>query len=158
MQYCNHQTDRFFDTQLSRVGPSELRNCDYILLQARQLRRVESEIKIFPETTVNPVTTGGSGLFTLVEAMNTFTADQDSGLFEIMLDQSTRPDKQNRFVSLRKHKTIIDDTEIVFILVRDMTDDRKFKETLKKQKRDQIRQALLSVDFGNSIRNLTLLV
>jgi hypothetical protein len=92
MQYCNHQADRFFGTQLSSLGQSELRNCDYILLKSQQLRRVESEIKIFPDTIANPVTSEGNGLLTLVEAINTFTADQDSGLFEIMLDQSTRPD------------------------------------------------------------------
>lgn len=67
--------------QLSNLSRADIRKSDYILLQSKQLRKVEIGKKVDPENG-----TESNNLMTIIEAMGTFSEDQESGLFEIISD------------------------------------------------------------------------
>ena len=98
----------------------------------------------------------------MLEVLMTFEAGKESNMYQVKVNES-RPDfeqpafkseHKKRVINFRKHKTTIDDKEVLIVIVKDCTDSLNFFKTQKNLQQNQWRSSLHTATLNNALSKL----
>jgi len=132
-------------------------------MSIRNLQKIEPEQDIFTTNEDQIGTLRPEDLrqtkFTLHEMLLTFNEGEESSMFKIHggIADSTLANKvkvEQKIVKFRKHSIKVDGDEVLIVLVRDVTDTYKLKDSAYQVRLDQLRHTKLSKDMNRTLSKL----